>query len=54
MSGQAIRQDRILDEAHATAGDVRQVCDLFGLSIAMALRYTTTVARIPDLDDPDT
>lgn len=53
MSGQAIRQDRILDEAHATAGDVRQVCDLFGLSVAMALRYTATVARIPDLDDPD-
>jgi hypothetical protein len=54
MSGQAIRQDRILDEAHATAGDVRQVCDLFGLSVAMALRYTATVARIANLDHPDT
>lgn len=43
MSAQSIRQDRILDEAHATGGDVRQLCDLFGLSIAGAYRYTTTV-----------
>lgn len=43
ISAQSIRQDRILDEAHATGGDVRQLCDLFGLSIAGAYRYTTTV-----------
>ncbi len=43
MSGQAIRQDRILDEAHATAGDLRRLCDLFGLSVAGAYRYTATV-----------
>jgi hypothetical protein len=47
MSGQAIRQDRILDEAHATRGDVRRVCDLFGLSIAGAYRYTATVDQLP-------
>jgi site-specific recombinase XerD len=43
MSGQAIRQDRILDEAFATGGDVRMLCELFGLSIAGANRYTSTV-----------
>ena len=46
MSGQTIRQDRILNEAHASQGDVRRVCDLFGLSIAGAYRYTTTVDRL--------
>lgn len=46
MSGQAIRQDRILDEAHASHGDVRLVCDLFGLSVAGAYRYTTAVGRL--------
>lgn len=51
MSGQAIRQDRILDEAHATAGDLRQVCDLFGLSTSAALRYTSTVDRITEPED---
>jgi hypothetical protein len=43
MSAQSIRQDRILDEAHATGGDVRRICDLFGLSVAGAYRYTVTV-----------
>jgi hypothetical protein len=43
MAAQSIRQDRILDEAHATGGDVRRLCDLFGLSIAGAYRYTTVV-----------
>jgi len=48
MQAQAIRQDRILDEAHATAGDVRQVCDLFGISVSTALHYTATVNRIAE------
>lgn len=39
MAAQSIRQDRILDEAVATGGDVRRVCDFFGLSIASAVRY---------------
>jgi hypothetical protein len=43
MSAQAIREDRILDEAHATRGDVRRLCDLFGLSVKGAQRYTATV-----------
>ncbi|WP_280316862.1 hypothetical protein [Nocardia wallacei] len=43
MTAQSIRMDRILDESHATGGDLRRLCDLFGLSIAGAYRYTTMV-----------
>ena len=45
---QAIREDRILDEAHATNGDARRLCDLFGLSMTAAERYIAT-ADHPDL-----
>ncbi|MFC9677890.1 hypothetical protein [Streptomyces sp. NPDC056949] len=44
---QALREDRILQEIHATGGDVRRICDLFGLTVAGAMRYTT------GLDAPD-
>jgi hypothetical protein len=44
----AVREDRILDEAHATGGDVRRLADLFGLSIEAGTRYTNTVGH-PDL-----
>jgi hypothetical protein len=43
ISAQAIREDRILHEAHATGGDVRRLIDLFGLSVEGAQRYTATV-----------
>jgi hypothetical protein len=46
VPGQRIRQDRILDEAYASGGDVRALCDLFGLSVAGAYRYTAAVDRI--------
>ncbi len=46
---QALREDRILQEIHATGGDVRRVCDLFGLSIEGAMRYALTLAH-PDLE----
>jgi hypothetical protein len=46
LSAQALREDRILAEIHATGGDVRRICDLFGLSITAALRYDTT-AELP-------
>ncbi len=36
---QALREDRILQEIHATGGDIRQICDLFGLSVVGAQRY---------------
>jgi hypothetical protein len=42
-SAQAIREDRILHEAHATGGDARRLCDLFGISIDGAQCYTATV-----------
>jgi site-specific recombinase XerD len=48
LSATSIRQDRILDEAQATKGDVRRLADLFGLSIAAGNRYAATVEH-PDL-----
>jgi hypothetical protein len=48
----ALREDRILNEAHATQGDVRRLVDLFGLSANAAGRYTRTVDH-PDLIDFD-
>jgi site-specific recombinase XerC len=44
----ALREDRILHEIHATGGDVRRICDLFGLSVEGATRYLSTVEH-PDL-----
>lgn len=44
----ALRQDRILHEAIATGGDPRRLCDLFGLSIHHATRYTDAVTEPPD------
>lgn len=37
-----LREDRILDEVRATGGDVRRICELFGLSINATLRYAAT------------
>jgi len=44
IAGQRIRQDRILAEADATGGDIRVLCDLFGISIASAYRYSANAA----------
>ncbi|MFC9432477.1 hypothetical protein [Nocardia sp. NPDC057030] len=49
MACQAIREDRILYEAIATGGDIRRLCDLFGLSVKGAERYTDTLHH-RDLD----
>ncbi|MFF9803206.1 hypothetical protein ACF1G3_38195, partial [Streptomyces rochei] len=43
MSAQAVLEDRILYEALATRGDIRRLCDLFGLSVEGAQRYTDTL-----------
>jgi hypothetical protein len=51
LSAAAIREDRILNEAHATGGDQRRLADLFGLSIKAGTRYTDTVDH-PDLTRP--
>lgn len=40
MTPRHLREDRILDEVLATGGNLRQVCDLFGISIHGAARYT--------------
>lgn len=40
IAGQRIRQDRILAQADATGGDIRALCDLFGISIASAYRHS--------------
>jgi len=40
ISPQAVREDRILDEALATGGDIRRLCDLFGLTVGGTERYT--------------
>jgi hypothetical protein len=44
----AIREDRILHEVHASSGDIRRICGLFGLSISAAERYVGTIDH-PDL-----
>jgi hypothetical protein len=36
---QTLREDRILQEIHATGGDVRRICDLFGITVGTAMRY---------------
>jgi hypothetical protein len=46
MPVRRIREDRILHEANATRGDVRRLCDLFGLSIKGAERYTSNTGRL--------
>ena len=46
---QTLREDRILQEIHTNGGDIRRICDLFGLSVSAATRYAGTVAH-PDLE----
>lgn len=48
VQARMLREDRILHEIFATGGDVRRVCDLFGLSISTAMRYTLVLEH-PDL-----
>lgn len=45
----ALREDRILQEIQATGGDIRRICDLFGLTIGAASRYALTITH-PDLE----
>ncbi len=40
FTSKALREDRILQEIHASGGDVRRICDLFGISIEAAMRYS--------------
>lgn len=50
---QTIRQDRILQEAIATHGDIRRLADLFGISIATAQRYADVILRPNERDLAD-
>ena len=43
FAAQTLREDRILDEVKATGGDLRRICELFGLGVDAAMRYTNTV-----------
>lgn len=43
MSAQAIRQDRIVNEAIATAGDLRRICDFFGVTMTTSEHYATSL-----------
>ncbi|MDQ6657967.1 MAG: hypothetical protein M3Z00_07055 [Actinomycetota bacterium] len=47
MSAQALRQDRIVDEIQAD-GDLRRICDFFGVTMNTAEYYTITVSH-PEL-----
>ena len=45
MTPQEAREDRILHELHASGGDIRRLCDMFGLSIAGASRYSAVLTH---------
>jgi site-specific recombinase XerD len=49
MSANTLRQDRILAEVHA-GGDLRQICDFFGVTIATAEHYASTLNHL-ELDE---
>ena len=49
---QTLREDRILHEALVTGGDVRRICDLFGLTVEGALRYLPA-PNLEELDGDD-
>lgn len=49
MPAQAIRADRIVDEVHATAGDLRRICDFFGVTMTTAEHYASSLTH-PALD----
>ena len=46
ISAEHIRLDRIYQEVEATRGDIRALCDLFGMSIGNAARWATTIDHI--------
>lgn len=45
MIVQQAREDRILHELHASGGDLRRICDMFGLSITGASRYSAVLTH---------
>lgn len=53
MSAQAIRQDRMVDEAQATGGDLRRMSDFFGVTIDTAAHYASMLNH-PELTNGQT
>ncbi|CAM5393824.1 hypothetical protein SALBM311S_10510 [Streptomyces alboniger] len=53
VTPQALREDRILQEIFATGGDVRRICDFFGIGIDAAMRYTLVLAQADPETDSD-
>ncbi|GAB3769323.1 hypothetical protein GCM10028864_68800 [Microlunatus parietis] len=51
VTAQALRTDRILYEVEQTGGDVRRICDLFGIGIDTALRYAHPARVDRPVDD---
>ncbi|MGH3262421.1 MAG: hypothetical protein ACRDNS_10525, partial [Trebonia sp.] len=49
-----LREDRILDETIATHGDIRRLCDLFGISAGAASRFAATLEHPELANVPDT
>lgn len=47
LTPRGLREDRILDEVRATGGDVRRICELFGISVEAALRYLGPTDHTP-------
>jgi integrase len=43
LTARQLREDRILNEADATGGDIRALADLFGLSINASTRYVSAL-----------
>lgn len=50
LQAQALREDRILNELLDSGGDVRRICDLFGLTVSGAMRYTAALHH-PELEN---
>lgn len=53
IRAQALREDRILAEVHATGGDARRISDLFGIGVDSTGRYLDTLEH-RDLSTPGT
>lgn len=55
VAARDLRQDRIVDEAISTRGDIRRICDFFGVCTGTAEHYVSVLANpSPDLDRADT
>ncbi len=53
VTARQLREDRILNEVDATAGDIRAIADLFGLSINASTRYVPRLEHSDLTPDPN-